>query len=127
MSEQPLEPRALAGPLHRHGREDGFIHALEGSVGAQVEQQVVHAVEGATVMVARGARHAFWNDADIPAKVRELFTPAGLEGWFEELAENRLKRIVRLGGRRRERPADHLELDSLAELLDAYDLRLPGM
>jgi quercetin dioxygenase-like cupin family protein len=129
VSEQPLEPHSLAGPLHRHDHEEGFIHVVEGAIGAQVDEEVVQAPLGGTVLVPRGVRHTFWNDTDRPAKVLELFTPAGLEGWFLELAEIvssgsfSLTDIVDSG----RRYGTHLELDTLDSLLAAHGLRLPGL
>ena len=32
--EHPLPPKALAAPLHRHGREDEYSFVLEGRIGA---------------------------------------------------------------------------------------------
>jgi quercetin dioxygenase-like cupin family protein len=128
LSEQPLEPRALAGPLHRHTREAGFIHVAYGAVGAQVDDEIVHTETGGTVLVPRGVRHTFWNDADEPARVLELFTPAGLEQWFFELAEIvgsgsfTIDDIVESG----RRYGTELDLDSIEPLL-ARGLRLPGL
>ncbi|MHB8463688.1 MAG: cupin domain-containing protein [Acidimicrobiales bacterium] len=129
MSQQPLAPRALAGPLHSHANEEGFIYVLSGRIGAHVDGAVVMADEGATVIVPRGVTHTFWNDTDAPASVLELFTPAGLEGWFRELAEivaagtYDLDTIVESGRRH----GTELDLDSLQPLLDAYHLQLPGL
>jgi hypothetical protein len=129
LSEQPLQPRTLAGPLHRHEREDGFIHVVEGGIGAEVDGQVVHAGEGATIFVPRGMRHTFWNDTDESAKVLELFTPAGLERWFLDLAEivgsgsYSMTDIVESG----RRFGTELELDSLEPLLTDHELQLPGL
>jgi uncharacterized cupin superfamily protein len=38
--EHPLPPRGLAGPLHRHTREDEYTFVLEGRVGAQLGDEV---------------------------------------------------------------------------------------
>ena len=128
MSEQPLEPKALAGPLHTHSRESGFIHVARGEVGAQVGDEVLHTSTGGTILIPRGTRHTFWNDSDEPARVLELFTPAGLEAWFGELAEligsgtYSIDDIVESG----RRFGTELELDSLEPLL-ARGLRLPGL
>jgi quercetin dioxygenase-like cupin family protein len=129
LSEQPLEPRALAGPLHRHAHEDGFIYVVSGHIGAHVDGQVVGCDPGSTVLVPRGAIHTFWNPTDVPAKVLELFTPAGLEGWFLELAEIVRSEPVSLtdiveSGRRF---GTELDLDSVVPLLTSFDLRLPGI
>ena len=128
LSEQPMEPRALAGPLHTHARESGFIHVAQGEIGAQVGDEEVHTSTGGTILVPRGMRHTFWNDSNEPARVLELFTPAGLEGWFSELAE-----IVGSGSyslddivESAKRFGTELDLDSLGPLL-ARGLRLPGL
>ena len=34
--EHPMEPHALAGPMHRHSREDEYSFVLEGRVGADL-------------------------------------------------------------------------------------------
>src|SRR5579864_6531189 len=39
--EHPLEPRALAAPLHRHSREDEYSYILRGRVGALLGDEVV--------------------------------------------------------------------------------------
>ena len=86
LTEQPLEPGALAGPLHSHANETSFFYVVEGRVGIQVGDWVVSAEPRSTVSVPPGTRHTFWNPGDVPARVLELFTPAGFERWFEELA-----------------------------------------
>jgi len=124
MSQQALQPRALAGPLHRHSRETGFIYVLAGVVGAQLNDVVVRAEPGATVFVPRDVSHTFWNEADSRAEVLEIFTPAGLEGWFQELAEIvssgsfDLDTIVESG----RRFGTELDLDSIQPLIDAHGL-----
>src|SRR5438552_1433542 len=39
--EHPMPPRSLAGPLHRHSREDEYSYVLEGRVGALLGDEVV--------------------------------------------------------------------------------------
>lgn len=87
MSQQALQPRALAGPLHRHANEAGLIYVLDGVIGAQLDGEVVHTEPGATGFVPRGASHTFWNETDERAEELEIFTPAELEAWFQELSE----------------------------------------
>jgi hypothetical protein len=41
---------------------------------------------GGYLVKPRGTPHAMWNTADVPATVAEILSPAGLEGYFEELA-----------------------------------------
>jgi quercetin dioxygenase-like cupin family protein len=127
MSQQALQPRALAGPLHRHANEAGFIYVVAGIVGAQVDDAVVRAEPGATVIVPLGASHTFWNETDTRSEVLEIFTPAGLEGWFRELAEIvsseafDLDAIVESG----RRFGTELDFDSIQPLLDSHNLQFP--
>ena len=40
--EHPMEPRALAAPIHRHSREDEYSFVLEGRVGADLGGEIVY-------------------------------------------------------------------------------------
>ena len=86
LTEQPLEAGALAGPLHTHANEDGFIYVLAGRIGAQVGDDTVEVEQSGVVLVRRGVEHTFWNPTAEWAAVSEFFSPAGLERWFHELA-----------------------------------------
>lgn len=85
--EHPLKPKALGAPLHRHAREDELSYVLEGRVGVQVGEDVVHASPGAYVFKPRSEWHSFWNLEDAPARVLEVITPGGFESYFDEIAE----------------------------------------
>jgi len=39
--EHPMQPRALAAPMHRHHREDEYSFVLAGSIGAVLGDSVV--------------------------------------------------------------------------------------
>jgi quercetin dioxygenase-like cupin family protein len=84
--EHPIEPRSLAAPLHTHEREDEISYVIEGQVGVQIGDRVEIAGPGSVIFKPRGIPHAFWNAGDTPARVVELITPAGFEGYFEEMA-----------------------------------------
>lgn len=84
-----LEVAIPSGTLvkpHNHGREDEFSLVLAGTVGVRLGDQVLEAAEGASLVKPRGVPHAMWNAGGTPARVLELLSPAGLEGYFEELA-----------------------------------------
>src|SRR5919107_2163304 len=55
--EHPIEPRALAAPMHTHQHEDEYTYVLEGEIGVQVGDEV----RVALVFKPRGVPHAFWN------------------------------------------------------------------
>lgn len=84
--EHPLPPRALGAPLHTHAREDEYSYVLEGRIGVQLGDAVLEAGPGDLVFKPRGVPHAFWNAGDEPARLLELISPAGFEGYFRELA-----------------------------------------
>src|SRR5829696_10046139 len=84
--EHPLEPRALAAPIHRHTNEDEYSYVLEGRMGAQLGDEAVFADPGDLVFKPRGQWHTFWNAGDEPARLLELISPAGFEQYFREMA-----------------------------------------
>jgi mannose-6-phosphate isomerase-like protein (cupin superfamily) len=87
--EHPIPPRTLAAPLHRHTKEDEYSYILEGRMGAQLGDEVVHAEVGDLVFKPRDQWHAFWNAGDGPCRILEIISPGGFEHLFEEVAEPR--------------------------------------
>jgi mannose-6-phosphate isomerase-like protein (cupin superfamily) len=85
--EHPMPPRKLAAPLHRHSREDEYSFVLEGRVGALLGDEVVYGDVGDLIFKPRDQWHTFWNAGDSPARILEIISPAGFEGYFEELTE----------------------------------------
>jgi quercetin dioxygenase-like cupin family protein len=83
--EHPIPPRALAAPLHRHSREDEYSYVLEGRVGALLGDEVVYGEVGDLIFKPRGQWHSFWNAEDEPARILEIISPAGFEGYFERV------------------------------------------
>jgi quercetin dioxygenase-like cupin family protein len=84
-----LEVEIPAGTLvkpHNHSREDEFSLVFSGTVGVRIGDQVLAAGPGSYLVKPRGTPHAMWNASDGPAKVAEILSPGGLEGYFEELA-----------------------------------------
>jgi quercetin dioxygenase-like cupin family protein len=84
--EHPMSPHALGSPLHRHTHEDEYTYVLEGHVGIQLEDEVVHAQAGDMVFKPRGQWHAFWNAGEEPARILEIISPGGFESYFEQLS-----------------------------------------
>src|SRR5437867_8636669 len=126
--EHPMPPRALGAPLHRHSREDEYSFVLEGRVGALLGDEVVYGEPGDLMFKPRGQWHTFWNAGDEPARLLEIISPGGFEGYFAELVE--------LGGAAVAPPVElaelcgryELELDpeSVPGLLERFGLVFPG-
>ena len=85
--EHPMGPRALAAPLHRHTREDEYSYVVKGRMGALLGDDVVYAEAGDYVYKPRNQWHTFWNAGDEPCYILEIISPAGFEGFFEELSD----------------------------------------
>ncbi len=85
--EHPMEPRALAAPMHRHSREDEYSFVLEGRVGAELGGEIVYGEVGDLIFKPRGQWHTFWNAGDAPARILEIISPAGFEKFFDTMTE----------------------------------------
>ena len=73
-------------PLHKHANEDEAFYILEGQLRFRIDDELHPAPAGSFVFVPRGSAHCFQNIGDTPARILVLFTPAGMEGFFERFA-----------------------------------------
>lgn len=73
-------------PLHLHRREDEMWFILEGQFRFIADGEILLAEEGAFVFVPRMTEHCFQNIGDAPGRVLVMFTPSGMERFFEEHA-----------------------------------------
>ena len=84
--EHPIPPKTLVAPLHLHTREDEYSFVLEGTMGAKLGNDVVHAEAGDFAFKPRDQWHTFWNAGDTPCRILEIIAPGGFEHYFEEIA-----------------------------------------
>ena len=126
--EHPMSARALAAPLHRHTREDEYSFIIEGRMGALLGDEVVEVGPGDFVFKPRNQWHTFWNAGDEPARILEIISPAGFEGFFAELVD--LGGVAGADpqtlGALCERYGLEMNPESVPELLRRFDLRFPG-
>lgn len=127
--ESPIEAGVLASPMHIHSREDGWWYILEGRFAGRVGDETVEAEPGWLVRAPRGIPHTYWNPGPGPARYLELFSPGGLERYFEQVATllaadpPDIEKIMQL-------PEEYgLELlwDSVADLQQRHGVQLPGL
>jgi quercetin dioxygenase-like cupin family protein len=85
MMEVEIPAKTLVKP-HNHSREDEYSLIIEGTVGVRVGDRELEAGAGSYLVKPRGIPHAMWNAGGTPAKVLEILSPAGLEGYFDALA-----------------------------------------
>ena len=119
--EHPIPPRTLAAPLHRHTNEDEYSYILEGRMGAQLGDEVVHAEVGDLVFKPRDQWHAFWNAGDGPCRILEIISPGGFEHLFEEVAEPREDTAPALDVRY----GIEFDLESVGRLCEEHGLTFP--
>jgi quercetin dioxygenase-like cupin family protein len=127
--EHPLQPGALAGPPHTHERQDELSIVLEGEVGVQIGDVVYTAGPGTYIRKPRCIPHTFWNATDRPARLIEIITPAGFEGYFREAATILAKAgppnvdaLLEVAGRY----GLTLHMDRVPALMAAYRVTLGG-
>src|SRR5687768_10551784 len=84
--EHTFAPGVLVPP-HRHTREDEISCVIEGEIGFRSHGREVVLGAGGYIVKPRGELHSMWNAGPAPARMIEIVSPAGFEGYFVELAE----------------------------------------
>ena len=75
-----------APPTHTHNNEDEGFYVVEGELEVRVGDRTVRGTAGAFVFGPKGIAHSYSNVGAGPAKLLEIFSPAGFEHFFEEIA-----------------------------------------
>jgi hypothetical protein len=86
MVEHPFPVGALVLP-HLHTREDEYSIVTEGEIGFRSGDREVVLGAGGYITKPRNEIHAMWKAGDVPARMIEVISPAGLENFFKELSE----------------------------------------
>jgi len=73
-------------PLHTHASQDEAWYVLEGGLRFRLGEATAEAPAGAFVFVPRGTPHCFLKAGAEPARILVLFTPAGMEPFFDRFA-----------------------------------------
>lgn len=79
-------PPGEGPPLHRHANEDETWQVLEGELRFRLGDVIRRAPAGTFVFVPRGVPHCFQNVGTQPARILVIFTPSGMEQFFERFA-----------------------------------------
>jgi quercetin dioxygenase-like cupin family protein len=79
-------PPGQGPPLHTHANEDESWYVIEGELRFKLDGNVQRAPTGSFVFVPRGTPHCFQNVANAPARILVMFTPAGMERFFDRFA-----------------------------------------
>jgi quercetin dioxygenase-like cupin family protein len=106
-------PPGSPGPRpHIHRYHDEAFYVVEGELTVRVGPRRITAPAGSFVVVPRGAVHQPSNPGTEPARVLLIFSPAGMDRFFEEAAEGRIPLQVA--------PADPEVREKLAAFTDKY-------
>jgi mannose-6-phosphate isomerase-like protein (cupin superfamily) len=73
-------------PLHTHADEDECWYVLQGGLRFRLGDEIAQAPAGAFVFVPRGTPHCFQNAGQEPARIIVMFTPSGMERFFDRFA-----------------------------------------
>lgn len=84
--EHPFAVGALVPP-HVHTLEDEYSIVIEGEIGFRSNDREVVLGAGGYIIKPRGEVHAMWNAGSAPARMIEVISPAGFEGFFRELTD----------------------------------------
>lgn len=80
------EPPEFGPPMHIHHDAAEAFFVLEGSYLMYLEAQQTECPPGTFVYIPRGVAHTFKVMHRGPGRKLNLFTPAAMQGFFEELA-----------------------------------------
>jgi mannose-6-phosphate isomerase-like protein (cupin superfamily) len=110
-------PPGYTVPEHIHHCEEEAWYVLTGVLTFRIAGKTVEARPDTFVLVPRETVHGFGNAGKEPASFLVLFSPAGMEGYFEE-------RSVLMQATAQGRPADYAGLDPAvhAELARKYHM-----
>ena len=74
-------------PLHIHHREEECFYLLDGTLEITLGEKIFNATTGAFIQIPRGTLHRFHNTGSTTARMLLLFSPAGMDKYFEETLE----------------------------------------
>ena len=80
-------PSREGPPLHVHAREDEMWWVLEGDWRFRMNDQIHRVRAGSFAFVPRGVTHSFENVGETAARILVMFTPSGMDRFFEQQSE----------------------------------------
>ncbi len=74
-------------PQHIHKTEDEAFYVLEGEINVLLGERTIRAKAGSFVLIPRGTVHTFSRVGQEPAKLLAIFSPPGVEQFFDEAVD----------------------------------------
>ena len=87
---EEVVPSGVAGPWHRHSREDEVSYVIEGTFRIWRGEEVFDLGPGGVALLPRDQAHTFQNVGAGVGRLLTVITPAGLERFFQVVAERGL-------------------------------------
>ncbi len=87
---EEIVPPAMAAPFHRHDSEDEISYVIEGTFRIWRGDEVLDVGPGGIALLPRHQIHTFRNIGTGTGRLLTVIRPAGLERFFEAVAERRL-------------------------------------
>ena len=87
---EEIVPPGVGAPLHRHRREDEICYVIEGLFRIWRGEEVIDVGAGGVALLPRDEAHTFQNVGAKPGRLLTVIVPAGLERFFEAVAERGL-------------------------------------
>lgn len=110
-------PPGSPGPWpHIHHDHEEAFYVLEGELTVRVGTRTITAPAGSFVVVPRGVVHQPSNPGTQPTRVLLIFSPAGMDHFFEEAAERHIPLQAA--------PTDSAALEALTAFAKKYGLEL---
>lgn len=85
--EYTAPPDGPSPGLHRHEETDEVIYVLDGELRCTIDGNMGIAAAGDSVWIPRRTPHTFEVDGTREAWILLWYSPAGFEGYFEEMGE----------------------------------------
>ena len=73
---------------HFHPEAEEAWYVLEGELTFRIRDRTVPAPAGSFIILPRGTPHTFGNTGTTVARYLAIYSPAGMEHFFEELADS---------------------------------------
>ncbi len=125
--EHPFPVGSIVPP-HKHTREDEFSIVTEGEIGFRSGSDEVVLGAGGYIVKPRQQVHSMWNAGKVPARMIEVISPAGFEGFFwdlSDLLESGPPEFDKLAGIADRYGLEFAQPDWLADVIARYDLTPP--
>lgn len=74
-------------PEHVHHQNDESLYILEGDFLIKIGDHLFEATPGTFCCIPRGIPHTWQNVGTQPGKMLTIFTPGGMEGFFQALSQ----------------------------------------